>query len=88
MTTHTICDACECVSHCSKNGCVPLVVEEPFFRDSPCSGSGAVSQFDAAVAAELPLVSTVAYNSHEICKWFAENVRVRLAAIAAAGEAA
>lgn len=22
--THQICDACECVSHCRKNGCVPL----------------------------------------------------------------
>lgn len=23
--THEICDACECVSHCKKNGCVPMV---------------------------------------------------------------
>jgi len=37
-----------------------------------------VSAFDAAVAIELPCVSTVAYNSHEICKWFAENIRRRL----------
>ena len=62
---------------------------EPIFR-TPCSvGSGeVVSQFDAAVAAELPLVSTVEYNRYEICKWFAENVRERLAAIAAATEGA
>jgi len=23
--THTICDACETVAHCTRNGCVPLV---------------------------------------------------------------
>lgn len=37
-----------------------------------------LSEFDAAVAAELPRVSTVEYNSHEICKHFAEKVRERL----------
>jgi len=24
VTDHTICDACECVSHCRKNGCIPV----------------------------------------------------------------
>ena len=38
-----------------------------------------LSAFDAAVAAELSRVSTVPYNSHEICKWFAANVREKLA---------
>jgi hypothetical protein len=26
-TTHDICDACECVRHCSQHGCIPLTVE-------------------------------------------------------------
>jgi hypothetical protein len=42
-----------------------------------------LSAFDAAVAAELPCVSVVPYNSHEICKWFAKNVRERLSQSAA-----
>lgn len=36
--------------------------------------------FDAAVATELPRVSHVEYDSHEICKHFAGEVRKRLAA--------
>ncbi|OZI21758.1 hypothetical protein CAL18_12605 [Bordetella genomosp. 7] len=43
-------------------------------------GGDVVSAFDAAVAAELPKVSTLEYNSHEICKHFAERVRAALAA--------
>ena len=39
-----------------------------------------LSAFDEAVAAELPCVSTLEYNSHEICKRFAKNIRERLAA--------
>lgn len=25
MTAHPICDACETVAHCSRNGCIPAV---------------------------------------------------------------
>jgi hypothetical protein len=42
-----------------------------------------VSAFDEAVAAELPLVSSVPYNSREICQWFSERVRARLATLSA-----
>lgn len=59
---------------------------DPVFRERP--GAATVAQFDAAVAAELPLVSHLAYDSHAICKKFAANVRGRLAAIAAATEGA
>jgi len=54
---------------------------EPIFRAPSvgCSGE-TVAQFDAAVAAELPRVSHLEYDSHEICKHFAENVRSRLVA--------
>jgi hypothetical protein len=38
-----------------------------------------LSAFDAAIAAELPRVSHVEYDSHEICKHFAAEVRKRLA---------
>lgn len=38
----------------------------------------AVALFDSAVAAELPLVSHVEYDSHEICKHFASKVRERM----------
>lgn len=48
--------------------------------------SEALERFDAAVAAELPCVSTVEYNSHEICKWFAKNVRERFAALHPPGD--
>lgn len=40
----------------------------------------AVAMFDAAVEQELPLVSHVEYDSHEICKHFAVNVRKAIAA--------
>lgn len=43
----------------------------------------ALAAFDAAVAIELPCVSALEYNSHEICKYFAENLRSRISAIAA-----
>jgi len=37
MPDHQICDACECVSHCRKNGCVPLtpMPEESSFAVPP-----------------------------------------------------
>lgn len=38
-----------------------------------------VKAFDLAVSAELPYINHLAYDSHEICKYFAENVRKRLA---------
>lgn len=44
--------------------------------------SALLSAFDAAVEAELPRVSSVPYNSHDICKWFAQKLRDRLAALA------
>jgi len=60
MTTHAICDACECVSHCSKNGCIPLT---PIFRAPSvgCSGettlhpatADLVRRFSEALAAKL-----------------------------------
>lgn len=40
----------------------------------------AVAAFDVAVSEELPLVSHVHYDSHEICKHFAGEVRKRLLA--------
>jgi hypothetical protein len=49
--------------------------------------SPALSAFDKAVDDELPCVSVVPYNSHEICKWFAGNVRQRLAAHVPSGAA-
>lgn len=39
--------------------------------------------FDAAVAAELPRVSHLHYDSHEICKHFAGKLRKQIAAMAA-----
>lgn len=30
---HTICDACETVAHCTRNGCIPLVSNEPSIDD-------------------------------------------------------
>jgi hypothetical protein len=41
----------------------------------------ALAAFDAAIAAELPRVSHVEYDSHEICKHFASKVRERIAAL-------
>lgn len=38
----------------------------------------ALAAFDAAVTEELPRVSHVAYDSHEICKHFAGEVRKRI----------
>jgi len=51
MTTHAICDACECVSHCSKNGCVPLT---PIFRAPSvgCSGETVERELLAEVEAQ------------------------------------
>lgn len=45
---------------------------------APALSAGVVEAFDAAVAAELPRVSHVQYDSHEICKHFAGEVRKRL----------
>lgn len=44
----------------------------------------ALVAFDEAVQAELPRVSHVQYDSHEICKHFASKVRERIAVLAAA----
>ncbi len=44
----------------------------------PAAVEDDLAAFDAAVTAELPCVSVVLYNSHEICKWFAANVRERM----------
>lgn len=30
--SHSPCDACETVSHCSRNGCIPLTTEPPRTR--------------------------------------------------------
>lgn len=40
-----------------------------------------LSVFDECVAAALPRVSHIEYDSHEICKHFAEKVRERIAAM-------
>lgn len=60
----------------------PQHVVEPVGAASE-QANNLLAGFDAAVAIELPCVSTVEYNSHEICKWFAGNVRARLATQAA-----
>ena len=39
-----------------------------------------LAAFDAAIAAELPRVYHLEYDSHEICKHFAGKVRERLPA--------
>ena len=46
----------------------------------------AVSVFDSAVAEELPRVSHIEYDSHEICKHFAGKVRERMLAAAPAAQ--
>ena len=43
-----------------------------------------LQQFDEAIAAQLPRVSHLQYDSHEICKHFAGEVRKQLEAQAAA----
>lgn len=48
----------------------------------------ALANFDAAVAAVLQCVSTAPCNSHEICTWFAANIRERLAALVEAQQPA
>lgn len=54
--THQICDACECVSHCRKNGCVPLTPmdQAPKFAIPPSSDVATLQRelsiaFDAVV---------------------------------------
>lgn len=32
MTDHPICDACKCVSHCRKTGCIPITPMPPVVR--------------------------------------------------------
>jgi len=59
---------------------IVFVVRQQRGADRQQRGGDVVSAFDAAVAAELPKVSTLEYNSHEICKHFAERVRAALAA--------
>ena len=39
----------------------------------------ALSAFDAAIAVELPRVSHLSYDSHEMCKHFAAQIRAALA---------
>jgi hypothetical protein len=41
-----------------------------------------LNAFDTAVSAELPRVSHLEYDSHEICKHFASKVRERLVSLA------
>lgn len=41
--------------------------------------------FDAAVAAELPKVSELEYNSNSICRMFAADLRKHIAALSSAG---
>jgi hypothetical protein len=57
-----------------------LTLDPP--RACPCCANqppaSGLSDFDAAVAAELPRVSDVEYNSHNICKHFAGELRKRL----------
>ena len=43
-------------------------------------GEKVLALFDVAVASELPRVSHIEYDSHEICKHFASEVRKRLLA--------
>jgi hypothetical protein len=40
--------------------------------------SALLTAFDAAIAAELPRVSHVTYDAHDICEHFAAQVRKRL----------
>lgn len=47
-----------------------------------------LAAFDAAIAAELPRVYHLEYDSHEICKHFAGKVRERLLAAHDAEQAA
>jgi len=53
MTDHQICDACECVSHCRKNGCVPLtpMPEEADFAIAPSTDAKTL-QRELAIAYE------------------------------------
>lgn len=45
----------------------------------PVEPTALLAAFDKAVADELPRVSHVEYDSHEICKHFASKVRARIA---------
>lgn len=67
MPTPTANDAAELMQHA-------------FLLDPTKKQEHTLAAFDAAVAAELPRVSHVEYDSHEICKHFAAEVRKRLAA--------
>lgn len=64
--------------------CVFQAVRSLLATPSPAARAEArgstLSAFDAAVAMELPRVSHLEYDSHEICKTFADHVRAILAA--------
>ncbi|MGJ7529813.1 hypothetical protein [Variovorax sp. GB1P17] len=45
MTDHQICDACECVAHCSKRGCIPISQGAP--QASSKGGEAVAQAFDA-----------------------------------------
>lgn len=59
--------------------------ERPLYAaQAPAAVPDAMSAFDKAVADELPRVSHVEYDSHEICKHFAGELRKRIATLYAA----
>lgn len=58
----------------------------PAAQASDTGRGEALSVFDAALAAELPRVSHVEYDSHEICKHFAGKLRERIATHTPASE--
>lgn len=84
------CPTRETSAHCAKHGCIPVSGGAPVRAahrvvcDGSLESAGSLAAFDKAVAAELPCVSVVPYNSHDICEWFAKNVRERMAKDAAA----
>jgi len=51
---------------------------EPGDYGALIAAAAKLGEFDRAVADELPRVSHVEYDSHEICKHFAAKVRERL----------
>lgn len=56
--------------------CVAAMSDHPVAAGSE---AGLMAAFDTAVAAEILRVSHLPYDSHEICKHFAAQVRARLA---------
>jgi hypothetical protein len=65
--------------------CETLDMPEPTAPPAPVDPlDDILAAFDEAVERELPRVSTVEYNSHEICKHFAGELRARLSRIVSA----